>query len=234
MISQATPQSTPLDKQTLTDYLRQAISDIPLPPFVLDLILCAVFGYLLGRLYIRCGRTLSNRREFARNFPMLVLTTMLVISIVKSSLALSLGLVGALSIVRFRSAIKEPEELTYLFLAIAVGLGFGGNQRVITICAFFVIAAIILISSRPANKEPPTLHVTITGPQSTDLDSILSLLRPHCTDLHLLRLDETHESLEVAMHISFGSVGGLNAARKALRDMSSPLTVSFLDTQGLG
>lgn len=58
---------------------------------------------------------------------------MLVITVVKSSLALSLGLVGALSIIRFRSAIKEPEELTYLFLAISLGLGFGANQTVITI-----------------------------------------------------------------------------------------------------
>ena len=53
-----------------------------------------------------------------------------VILIVKSSLALSLGLVGALSIVRFRTPIKEPEELIYLFLAIAIGLGFGAGQIV--------------------------------------------------------------------------------------------------------
>ena len=54
---------------------------------------------------------------------------MLIIFVVKSSLALSLGLVGALSIVRFRSAIKEPEELTFLFLNIALGIGFGANAR---------------------------------------------------------------------------------------------------------
>ena len=48
--------------------------------------------------------------------------------IVKNSIALSLGLVGALSIVRFRAAIKEPEELTYLFLVIATGLGTGSGQ----------------------------------------------------------------------------------------------------------
>jgi hypothetical protein len=62
---------------------------------------------------------------------MITMTTMLIITIVKASLALSLGLVGALSIVRFRAAIKEPEELAYLFLAIAIGLDFGAGQRVI-------------------------------------------------------------------------------------------------------
>ena len=51
----------------------------------------------------------------------LSITTFLVISVVKSSLALSLGLVGALSVIRFRTPIKEPEELSYLFLAIGIG-----------------------------------------------------------------------------------------------------------------
>ena len=53
---------------------------------------------------------------------------MIIITIVKSSLALSLGLVGALSIVRFRTAIKDPEELSFLFISIAIGLGMGANQ----------------------------------------------------------------------------------------------------------
>jgi hypothetical protein len=58
--------------------------------------------------YARFGEGLSNRHKFARLIPVLCLTTILVISVVKASLALSLGLVGALSIVRFRTAIKDP------------------------------------------------------------------------------------------------------------------------------
>ncbi len=70
---------------------------------------------------------------------------MLIITIVKSSLALSLGLVGALSIVRFRSAIKEPEELAYLFLCIAIGLGLGASQTAITTLAFIVIMGVLML-----------------------------------------------------------------------------------------
>jgi len=68
--------------------------------------------------------------------------------IVKSSLALSLGLVGALSIVRFRAAIKEPEELVYLFLIIAIGLGCGANQLTITIIGIIFALVLIIIYSR--------------------------------------------------------------------------------------
>ena len=76
-------------------------------------------------------------------FPFVLLTTVLVISIVKSSLALSLGLVGALSIVRFRTPIKEPEELAYLFLCIAAGLGLGANQTLPTIIAIILILTVM-------------------------------------------------------------------------------------------
>ena len=55
----------------------------------------------------------SDRSLFSKNFIFISLTTMLIITIIKSSLALSLGLVGALSIIRFRTAIKEPEELMF-------------------------------------------------------------------------------------------------------------------------
>ena len=75
---------------------------------------------------------------------------------------------GALSIVRFRTAIKEPEELAYLFLTIAVGLGFGANQRLITIVGFGILAGVILVRSRMAEpSEQPNLHVTVSAKPAT-------------------------------------------------------------------
>ena len=60
---------------------------------------------------------------------------------------------GALSIVRFRAAIKEPEELVYLFIIIAIGLGYGANQFIITLCGFVIIVFILFILSKLINKE---------------------------------------------------------------------------------
>ena len=88
------------------------------------------------------------QKEFSKNFVVLGVTTTIVIMIVKSSLALSLGLVGALSIVRFRAAIKEPEELVYLFLIIAIGLGCGANQLVI-------ITTAVNLKRKPGSRTIP-------------------------------------------------------------------------------
>ena len=83
------------------------------------------------------------------------------ITIVKSSLALSLGLVGALSIVRFRAAIKEPEELVYLFLIIATGLGVGANQLNITILGVVISLTIIVFFNLFSSKRIQNLDLNI-------------------------------------------------------------------------
>jgi len=111
-------------------------SNINILLFFTDMVLTTIMAFVLKTLYVKFGVSISNKKTFASNFTLLALTTFLVISIIKSSLALSLGLVGALSIVRFRAAIKEPEELVYLFLFISIGLGFGAEQRYITLLAF--------------------------------------------------------------------------------------------------
>src|SRR3989338_8294640 len=91
---------------TLQDFLLNQPAQADLTYLIISLFLAAILAWILGRLYVRYGTSLSNRKRFASNFILLTVTTTLIISVIKSSLALSLGLIGALSIVRFRAAIK--------------------------------------------------------------------------------------------------------------------------------
>ena len=121
-------------------------SPISATGIIVNLTIGAILSFILMLHYNHFSHSLSNRAAFSRIFPLIILTTLVVITIVKSSLALSLGLVGALSIVRFRTPIKEPEELAYLFISIAVGLGLGADQKVETNISFIgiIIAATII------------------------------------------------------------------------------------------
>ena len=105
----------------------------------ISLICCILSSFILKYLFNAKSVSISSKHHISSIIPTLSLVTFLIILIVKSSLALSLGLIGALSIVRFRTPIKEPEELGYLFLTIAVGLGFGAGFQIITILITFVI-----------------------------------------------------------------------------------------------
>ena len=142
--------------ETFQEFLATEGSEIAIWAFGFNLLLAGLLAYLLSILYVRYGRSLSNRKVFSNNFVLMAMTTMFIITIVKSSLALSLGLVGALSIVRFRAAIKEPEELTYLFLTIAIGLGLGADQVEITLSAFVLIVLIIWLPSGLRCPSPST------------------------------------------------------------------------------
>ena len=84
------------------------------------ILLCFILATAVQITYQLNADSLSNKKSFAKQFFLIATIVMIVISVVKSSIALSLGLVGALSIVRFRTAIKEPEELSYIFLAIGI------------------------------------------------------------------------------------------------------------------
>ena len=131
-----------MSKTDLQFFLNENIQ-IDLNNFIINLFIAIILSFLVQLAYNKTSKSLSNAENFSGNFIVLGLTTTIIITIVKSSMALSLGLVGALSIVRFRAAIKEPEELVFLFLIIAVGLGCGAGQ--VNITAIGTLIAIIII-----------------------------------------------------------------------------------------
>jgi len=174
---------------------------------LINLGLVLVLGQILAWHYQRFSPVLSNKRKFARLFVFIAATTMLVIAVVKTSLALSLGLVGALSIIRFRTPIKEPEELAYLFLAIGLGLGLGANERGVTIVAFAAILLYMgLMSLRVSRGLPPRLLVHVSGDVPTaegsaerTLKALLAEVERDVPRVDLRRVDTEGESFQATL-----------------------------------
>jgi hypothetical protein len=177
-----------------------------------------------------------NRRQFAANFMLVTVTTTFIILVVRSSVALSLGLVGALSIIRFRAAIKEPEELAYLFFAISLGIGLGDNQRAVTLITLAVVVIIMgLARLLRQTQADMNLHLTVTarGAEKVTLQQVMGALARHADKLRLLRYDETPEALEMSFVVEFRHISNLNQTRDALQALSPGLQVSFLDNKGI-
>jgi hypothetical protein len=203
--------------------------------FLYNSIIIIILTVLLELTYRKCGKSLSNRKSFAFNFIMLGFTTMLIISVVKSSLALSLGLVGALSIVRFRAAIKEPEELTYLFFVISTGLGLGANLRGITIIAFLVMMAIIwgryfITDFKKAGSY--NLYFTVSGTnENLQLTKISETISKHFKRFELKRFDEQENFIEVAFLIETNKIENLEICKNELKQLNESLKVSYIDNR---
>ncbi len=222
-----------IDLGRFEDFLLNQPINVDYIYLVVALVVAAILSFILAKLYVRYGTTISNRSKFSSNFILLSVTTTLIIIIVKSSLALSLGLVGALSIVRFRSAIKEPEELCFLFIAISIGLGLGAGQLITTLIAFTIIS-IIIYGRKIVNKnqENQNLYLTISG-KAIKLKDIVNVLNNNSISLKLKRFDEIDNKLEASFLIEFKSFENLETMKEELREISKSLNISYLDKSGI-
>lgn len=220
----------------LEEFFASQANNLELTTFVINLILAAICSYILSLVYIHWGASLSNRRKFAANFMMMTITTTFIILVVRSSVALSLGLVGALSIVRFRTAVKEAEELAFLFFAIGLGIGLGDNQRLITLLALAVGIIIIgLMKLFRKTQADVNLHLVVAShnPHKIELEQIMDALQTHTAKLKLLRLDENLQTVEASFLVEFTRLSNMNNARAALKALSESVEITFLDNKGI-
>jgi hypothetical protein len=205
----------------------QSITD-----FLINIFITIIMSYIIGLVYSKYGNSLSNRKKLTQTFVLMAITVMLVITIVKSSLALSLGLVGALSIVRFRTAIKEPEELVYFFIAIAIGLGMGANQRIITLVGAIVVILFIIIqnfnSVSKAVQQNLILTISNTSDTSLDENKVLDLLKKHCSKVDLRRLDEINNTTELSLNVEFNNMDSILNAKNDLKSLGN-VQFSFIE-----
>lgn len=207
------------------------LSPLSLSELAINLILSIALSGLVSWFYFKYGRSLTNRAKLARIMPILALVIVLIISIVKSSLALSLGLVGALSIVRFRTAIKEPEELVYLFLTIGIGLGLGADQRWATVLAIgivllFLVGQLMLAPQSAKNN----LYFNISTPNGDDVFAALNdLLSANVTSADLRRVDQTADLLQATYLIDSPKDGTLATLMDQLKETFPQSEISFVE-----
>lgn len=214
-------------------YIQEFSNNVPLGEFILNILVAVLLSTLLRLFYIHYGNAISNRRRFGANFLPLALATLLVIMIVKSSIALSLGLVGALSIVRFRAAIKDPEELVYLFMTIGVGLACGANQPLLAVVALLAILGVMWMSKRwggdqPSVAESGRLFINIRT-DVEDLEQITALLLQHLSYAELKRMDTLRPGLDLSFVGRADTVSQLSALKNAVGALSPATSMSVID-----
>jgi uncharacterized membrane protein YhiD involved in acid resistance len=211
---------------TFQNFIVSHSGEVSLQGLAVNIVISAVLCAILGWFYIKYGTTLASRRSLAKIFVIIGVTTTLVITVIKASLALSLGLVGALSIVRFRAAIKEPEELAFLFLTIAIGLGLGADQRAVTIIALILILASFLIYRwyTSARQQEENFFLTVTADVDADassdvLQGVIEVLEEECATAVLRRYEKRKLDVEMSFLVEvqcYKSLARLNERLGAL------------------
>ena len=124
-------------------FASQTIGFSDLPTVLFSMLLAAVFGFLISWIYRRNYRGVMYSGNFSFTLIMMTLVTTPVVLCIQHSLALSMGMVGALSIVRFRTAVKEPLDSAYVFWALTTGILLGAGQFLLAAVALLMIAILL-------------------------------------------------------------------------------------------
>ena len=183
-----------INKSALENFFLNSNIEIDFLNFFYAMLLSFVLSFLVKLTYVKVGKSLNDKSYFSDTFIPLALITTLVITVIKFSLALSLGLGGALSIVRFRAAIKEPEELVYLFFVISIGLSNGANQFLLSIFATLVILSFLFGRYLFENKfrknvqyslDSNILNINILNNNEKKIDDIIKIIKERVDYLKL-------------------------------------------------
>jgi uncharacterized membrane protein YhiD involved in acid resistance len=214
-----------------------ALEPLSINALVFNLLLGIVLSVGVAWYYTRFGEALSNRIKFAKLLPVLCLIVILVISVIKASLALSLGLVGALSIVRFRTAIKDPEELIYLFLVIAIGLGLGADQWMPTVAALGILM-VLLIGTRLMSPrlQKRNLYLNIRVPEGenvTTFETVNDILASNIEFVDMRRLDRHEHVLQLTYLLGCKDQSVLAKLMDELTSAIPDCSFSFIDQNSM-
>ena len=135
-----------------SSFLEQATS-FSLTDTLIALALAFALGMFINEVYRKTYRGVMFSQSFGVSLMALTMITTLVIQAVTSNVVLSLGMVGALSIVRFRTAIKEPLDIAFLFWAIAAGIVVGAGLIPLAIIGSVVIGVMLLVFVNRKSNE---------------------------------------------------------------------------------
>jgi len=221
------------DLDKFVEMLSSESADLALLPTLFNFLICLVMSFIVRAFYVRRSFSLTGKNHIGAILPILSAIVFLVIVIIKSSLALSLGLVGALSIVRFRTPIKEPEELVYLFLAIALGLGYGAGQTLITTLITTIILFVVYfwLSNRKVGQTTEYNMVINWASPKVSFEKLLASIENKVTSVKVVRLDSGAKANTAVLLMVPNDGESLDGIIDKLRATSDEITCSFFEAK---
>ena len=203
----------------------------------INYIFCVLCAFSLKIIYENKSTSLSGKFHIGIVIPILSQITFLIILIVKSSLALSLGLIGALSIVRFRTPIKEPEELIYLFFSIAIGIGFGAGQTLVTSTIFILIATTIyFFSSKKSSTNVTDYNLLVEIPydpsQKPKQDYVLKVIKKFFSSYNVNKVEiDDGIKLLIVLEISSDEIEKISEFESAIKSEYNNSKISYFENR---
>jgi len=221
-----------MDNMDLISYIQSANAALTAGRVILNMFVTLAVGMFIYWVYKKTYTGVMYSKSFNVTILLTTMVTGMVMMVIGTNLALSLGMVGALSVIRFRSAIKEPKDISFLFWGIGGGLSAGTGAYIVAVLGSVIIALVLLVMQRdPRGNFPYILVVKGQHLDENDEKKLRTILLDR-TEKHSLRM-KNHgiEGTEIIYEIRF--VEGMDDfILKDIKEMEHVSIVNLVSYKG--
>lgn len=205
-----------------------ASTDFTTKEIILVLLIAGLLGLYIYGIYRVTTRKSFYSKSFNTSLVVMTLITAAIIVTIQSSVVISLGMVGALSIVRFRTAIKDPMDLIYLFWSISIGIICGAGLFKIAILLSVAVSVLILVLELIPVSKPPMILV-INADKADSEDEFIEVVRACTKHYKIKSRNMTKQGLDLVIELRIKDGGELV---RNLGRIASVQAVSLLSHDG--
>ena len=220
----------------MNEFIEELIFNGPeLVNVLFSLSLSTILGGLISQLYKGTHRGLNYERSFMTSLVLMAPIVTLVMLYIRGDLVLSLGLIGSLSIVRFRTAIKDTRDMVFIFWVIAVGLGAGTfNWNIVLISSLFImVIVIILYAIHYGHSENNDFILSFSGQCPYESDQAREIIQRYTADARMRSYEVEGDQWEYVYELRFPETTSIAADDlvKGLKTLPGVQNVSLLAPQ---
>ncbi len=193
----------------LNELLRRALFEgyaskpLSISAILICICITALIGAYIFILYRRINAAVFYNRNFNVSLVTIAIITAAIIITIQSNIVVSLGMVGALSIVRFRTAVKDPLDLVFLFWAISIGIICGAGFALIAIIASLVLTVIILLLLSIKQEKNITM-LTIRSGNFEAENIIMDIIKNNCSYSNIRAQNMDKNGMDMTIEVRIG------------------------------
>ncbi|MCB0748034.1 MAG: DUF4956 domain-containing protein [Ignavibacteriae bacterium] len=198
----------------------------------LNLLVGLVAGIIISIFYRKSYNGPGYQASFVNSLILLVIITSIVIMVIGNNLARAFGLVGAMSIIRFRTAVKETQDIMYIFFALAIGMAVGVGQHGLAIFSSFFIGTITYVLSKSKFSTPIKSDLLLQFTYNANGNGVADytkLIDDYCKNSKLINAKAigSEEMLELSYYVGFRNKEKTTEFVQKLRKIKGVLNVNL-------
>ncbi|MDD6320832.1 MAG: DUF4956 domain-containing protein [Oscillospiraceae bacterium] len=218
-----------MNKRQLLEYLLETNAGMSWQQILLALLVNLALGIWMYFVYRLTYRGTVYSKNFNQTLILLCVITTAVMLVISGNLALSLGMVGSLSIIRFRTAIKEPRDIAFLFWAICIGIACGSEFYLVAVLVSLILTVLLAVGSLDLYDQVSYLLVVRGTPSTLSLDRVEQAAKPFVRAQKLRMQSDTPEAREATLELRLraNKTEALLEAVRAVEGVESVNLVSY-------